>query len=69
MPLSLEVKPSGPRPQDLDTQKVHLLVVVLFSNRFSIQLLGQAGQAISCVLSNVHIPDSYRTPFHLKLFL
>ena len=29
MPFSLQIKPSGSPPQDLDTQTFHLLIVVL----------------------------------------
>ena len=34
MPFSIKVTPSGLPTQDLDTQKFHLLIVVLFSNCF-----------------------------------
>ena len=34
LPFPLKVKPSGLPPEDLDTQKFHLLIVVLFCNCF-----------------------------------
>ena len=39
MPSSLKVKPSGLPPQNLDTLKFRVLIVVLFCNGFWIQLL------------------------------
>ena len=53
MLCSLEVKPSGVPPQDLDTQLFHLLIVVLLSNLLRIELLCRAGQAISYVWPNL----------------
>ena len=56
MLFSIKVKCSGLPPQNLDTQKFHLFIVVLFCNCFGIQWLGQlgqAGQAISGVWPNV----------------
>ena len=50
MSFSIKVKPSGLPPQDLDTQKFHLLIVVLFSNCFSILISG--------VWPNLLAPDS-----------
>ena len=46
MPKALEVKPSGPPPQDPYTQLFLPLIVVLLFNCFLIQLLGQV---IFCV--------------------
>ena len=51
MPFSIKV--SGLPPQDLDTQKFHLLIVRPLCNCFRIMLLGQAGQAMSCVWPNL----------------
>ena len=34
MPFSLKVKPRGLQPQDLDAEKFHLLIVVLFCDYF-----------------------------------
>ena len=48
--------PRGSEPAS--TQLFYLVVVVLLFNGFSIQLLGQAGQATSCVWPNVHAADS-----------
>ena len=49
MPEALEVKPSGPPPQDPYTLMVLPLIVVLRFNCFRIQLLGQV---IFCVWPN-----------------
>ena len=49
MPWALLVKRSGLPPQDPYTQLFKLIIVVLRFEPFLIQLLGHAGQAISCV--------------------
>ena len=55
MPKALEVKPSGPPPQDPYTQLFLPLIVVLHFNCLRIQLLGQV---IFCVWPNSFAPYS-----------
>ena len=57
MPFTIKVKPSGLLRHDLDTQKFHLPVVVVFSNCFRTQLVRQAGQATSGVWPILLAPD------------
>ena len=49
MPFSLKVKSSGLPPRDPGAQEFHLFFVIVLCNGFWIQLVGQAGQAVSCV--------------------
>ena len=55
MPKALEVKPSGPPPQDPYSQLVLPPIVVLLFNCFRIQLLGQV---IFCVWPSSFAPHS-----------
>ena len=55
MPKALEVKPSGPPPQDPYTQPFLPLIVVLLFNCICIQLLGEV---IFCVWLNFFAPHS-----------
>ena len=58
MPPSFKVKPSGVQPRDIQTQKFHLLPVVLFCKCVKIKVLGLASSTISCVWPNILAPDS-----------
>ena len=58
MPWALLVKPSGLPPKDPYTQMFLSLIVVLPFNRFWIQLLGHASQAISGFWPSLRAPDS-----------
>ena len=63
MPKALDVKPSGPPPQDPYIQLFLPLTLALRFNCFWIQLLGQV---IFCVWPNSFAPYSQPTPSHPK---
>ena len=58
MPWALLVTPSGLPTQDPYTIMYYLVIVRVRSICLQIQLLGHAGQAISCVGPNLHAPNS-----------